>query len=45
LTNQTKGNRFKYLLNRKYEPEKPYGIFDEGITMCKFFDTNDMEII
>jgi hypothetical protein len=35
----------KYLLNRKHAPEKPYGIFDEDITMCKFFDTNDNENI
>jgi hypothetical protein len=35
----------KYLLNRKYEPEKPYGIFDKDTTMCKFFDTNDNENI
>jgi hypothetical protein len=34
-----------YLLNRKFEPEKPYGIFDEDITICKFFDTKDNENI
>jgi hypothetical protein len=35
----------KYLLNRKYEPEKPYGIFDQDIVMCKFFDAKDNEKI
>jgi hypothetical protein len=35
----------KYLLNRKYEPENYYGIFDKDIVMCKFFDTKDNEKI
>jgi hypothetical protein len=35
----------KYLLNRKYELEKPYGIFDKNIMICKFFDTKDNEKI
>jgi hypothetical protein len=30
----------KYLLNR-HPQEKPYGIFDKDITMCRFFDSKD----
>jgi hypothetical protein len=30
----------KYLLER-HQPEKPYGIFDKDITMCRFFDSKD----
>jgi hypothetical protein len=33
----------EYLLNRKYEPEKPYGIFDEDISICRFFDSGNNE--
>ena len=27
----------KYLLNRKFDSEKPYGIFDKDISVCRFF--------
>lgn len=30
----------KYLLER-HQPEKPYGIFDKDITMCRFFDSKN----
>jgi hypothetical protein len=30
----------KYLLER-HQSEKPYGIFDKDITMCRFFDTKN----
>jgi hypothetical protein len=35
----------KYLLERQYEPEKPYGIFDKDIAVCKFFNTSGNEKI
>jgi hypothetical protein len=35
----------EYLINRKYESEKPYGIFDKDIAVCNFFDTKDNESI
>jgi hypothetical protein len=34
----------KYLLDR-HQPEKPYGIFDKDITMCRFFESKDGEKI
>ena len=30
----------RYLLER-HQPEKPYGIFDKDITMCRFFDSKN----
>jgi hypothetical protein len=30
----------KYLLDR-HQPEKPYGIFDKDIAMCRFFDSKN----
>jgi hypothetical protein len=30
----------KYLLERR-QPEKPYGIFDKDIVMCRFFDSKN----
>jgi len=30
-----------YLKNRKFHPEEPYGIFDEDIAICKFFDSGN----
>jgi hypothetical protein len=35
----------EYLLKRKFEQEKPYGIFDEDIAVCRFFETKDNENI
>ncbi|GHV86445.1 hypothetical protein AGMMS50230_20530 [Spirochaetia bacterium] len=26
-----------FLTKRQYQPEKPYGIFEEDVTMCRFF--------
>jgi hypothetical protein len=34
----------KYLLDR-HQPEKPYGIFDKDITMCRFFESKNGEKI
>jgi hypothetical protein len=28
----------KYLLERQYKPEKPYGVFDKDIAVCRFFN-------
>jgi len=28
----------KYLTTRKFHPEKPYGIFDEDVSICRFFN-------
>jgi len=28
-----------YLLNRKFEPEKPYGLFNKDIEVCRFFES------
>jgi hypothetical protein len=35
----------EYLLKREYEPEKPYGVFDTDIAMCRFFDIKNNENI
>jgi hypothetical protein len=35
----------EYLLKREHEPEKPYGIFDADIAVCRFFDTKGNENI
>jgi hypothetical protein len=29
----------KYLTERKFQPEKPYGIFDGDISICRFFNS------
>jgi hypothetical protein len=34
-----------FLTERKFEPEKTYGMFDKDITMCKFFESLDGESI
>jgi hypothetical protein len=34
-----------FLTERKFEPEKTYGMFDKDITMCKFFESQDGETI
>jgi hypothetical protein len=34
----------KYLLDR-HQPEKPYGIFDKDITMCRFFDSKNGDLL
>jgi hypothetical protein len=34
-----------YLTERKFEPEKMYGIFGNNITMCRFFDSKDGETV
>jgi hypothetical protein len=33
----------KYLTKRKYTPEKPYGIFDKDISICRFFNSDKNE--
>jgi len=33
----------KYLLNRKIEKEKPYGIFDKDVSVCRFFEGDKNE--
>jgi hypothetical protein len=33
----------QYLTKRKYAPEEPYGIFDEDISICRFFDSGKNE--
>ena len=33
----------EYLLKREQEPEKPYGIFDKDISVCRFFDYRSNE--
>jgi len=35
----------EYLLKRNHEKEKPYGIFDKNITMCRYFDGGKNESI
>ena len=35
----------KYLKTRKSRPEKPYGIFDRDISICKFFNSGNSENI
>jgi hypothetical protein len=32
-----------YLTKRKYTPEKPYGIFDKDISICRFFNSDRNE--
>jgi ribosomal protein L32 len=34
-----------FLTERKFEPDKMYGIFDKDITMCKFFESKNGETI
>ena len=35
-----------YLKDRKLKPEKPYGIFDKDVSVCKFFDsTNNDDLL
>jgi len=31
----------KYLTKREFHPEKPYGIFDEDVSICRFFDSKN----
>jgi len=31
---------FEDFLSNRWHPEKPYGIFNEGITMCRFWNSN-----
>jgi hypothetical protein len=33
----------EYLTKRKHTPEKPYGVFDEDISICRFFDSSKNE--
>jgi hypothetical protein len=33
----------EYLTKRQFAPEKPYGIFDNDISICKFFDSGKNE--
>jgi hypothetical protein len=33
----------KILFDRRQEPEKPYGIFENDISICRFFDSGDNE--
>jgi len=35
----------KYLTKRELNPEKPYGIFDRDISICKFFNSGDNEAL
>ena len=32
-----------YLIKREYKPEKPYGIFDRDVSVCRFFDSGKNE--
>jgi hypothetical protein len=32
-----------YLVNRKFNPEEPYGIFDKDISICRFFNSKENE--
>jgi len=34
-----------YLTNRQFTPEKPYGIFDKDVSVCRFFDSGKNENI
>jgi len=31
----------KYLTKREYHPEKPYGLFDEDVSICRYFNSNN----
>jgi hypothetical protein len=31
----------KYLTSRKFQPEKPYGIFDKDVSICRFFNSQN----
>jgi len=31
----------KYLTKREFHPEKPYGIFDKDVSICRFFDSKN----
>jgi hypothetical protein len=33
----------EFLVNRKFTPEKPYGIFDEDVSVCRFFNSEKNE--
>jgi hypothetical protein len=33
----------EYLTKRQFIPEKPYGIFDKDISICRFFNSNNNE--
>jgi len=33
----------KYLTKREFHPEKPYGLFDRNISICKFFDSKNSD--
>jgi len=35
----------EYLTNRQFTPEKPYGIFDKDVSVCRFFDSGKNENI
>jgi hypothetical protein len=35
----------KYLTTRKNNPEKPYGIFDKDVSICRFFDSGNNDNI
>ena len=35
----------KYLTERKFSPEKPYGIFDKDVSICRFFNSENNESI
>jgi len=35
----------EYLTNRQFAPEKPYGIFDKDVSVCRFFDSGKNENI
>jgi len=30
-----------YLTKREFHPEKPYGVFDEDVSICRFFDSKN----
>jgi hypothetical protein len=34
-----------FLTERKFEPEKKYGMFDKDITMCRLFESKDGETV
>jgi hypothetical protein len=34
-----------YLVDRKFNPEQPYGLFDRDISVCRFFNSKDNENI
>jgi flagellar motor switch protein FliM len=33
----------EYLTKRKYTSEEPYGIFDEDVSICRYFNSNNNE--